>query len=257
MASSRDILTLAPPGYDVKASYGADPFQFGYLRLPKSKGPHPLALVIHGGFWRAAYDLEHSGHMCAALTRAGVATWSLEYRRIGNPGGGWPGTFEDVAAGARHASELARKYDVDASRMVAIGHSAGGHLALWLAAANSIRLRGVVSLAGVADLRRAWEMRLSNNVVEQLMNATPAQKPGDYALASPADRVPLGVPTRILHGAADDIVPLEISASFEKAARKTGDDCRLAALPEADHFDLIDPRSAVWPVVERAVLELL
>ena len=104
----REILTLPPPPYDHRISYGPDPFHFGYLRLPKSKGPHPVAVVIHGGFWRAAFDLEHSGHMCAALTRAGLATWSLEYRRIGNPGGGWPGTCQDVQRGLASGSGISR-----------------------------------------------------------------------------------------------------------------------------------------------------
>ena len=250
----REILTLPAPPYDHKIAYGDDPFQFGYLRLPKSAGPHPVAIVIHGGFWRAAFDLEHSGHMCAALTKAGLATWSLEYRRIGNPGGGWPGTCEDVLRGAAHLWALAVTYPLNAARVVAIGHSAGGHLALWLAAQKKPRLRGVVSLAGVADLRRAYELKLSNTVVGEFMGGPPDDA---YKQASPIERVPLGLPTRVIHGDRDDIVPIEISQRFVDAAVAAGDDSKLIALPGADHFPVIDPRSPEWAVVETTVLELL
>ncbi len=245
-------MTLPAPPYDHKIAYGGGEFQFGYLRLPKSEGPHPVAIVVHGGFWRAAFDLEHSGHMCAALTRAGIATWSLEYRRIGQPGGGWPGTCEDVLQGASHLKQLAAQFPLNAARAVAIGHSAGGHLALWLG--TRMRLRGIVSLAGVADLRRAWELKLSNTVVADFMGGQPGP---EYEKASPIERVPLGAPSRLVHGDHDDIVPLEISQRFVAAAVKAGDDSKLVTLPGADHFALIDPRSAEWPVVEKTVLELL
>jgi acetyl esterase/lipase len=218
-----------------------------------------VAIVIHGGFWRAAFDLEHSGHMCAALTRAGIATWSLEYRRIGHDGGGWPGTCEDILRGARHVAHFAGQYGLDASRMVAIGHSAGGHLALWLAAQKKLRLRGVVSLAGVADLRRAYELQLSNTVVGDFMGGrSPQDAPEEYRKASPIELLPLGVPVRLLHGDRDEIVPLEISRRYEAAARKAGDlSTKLITLPGANHFPVITPQSAEWAAVERAVLELI
>src|SRR5262249_16380544 len=151
-----------------------DQYQFGYLRIPKSAGPHPVAIVIHGGFWRDRFDLEHSGHMCAALTAAGIATWSLEYRRIGHPGGAWPGTCEDVLRGAAHLHTFADQYSLNSARVIAIGHSAGGHLALWLAAQKKPRLRGAVSLAGVVDLKRAWELQLSNTVVADFIGGSPS-----------------------------------------------------------------------------------
>ena len=251
-------MTLPAPPYDHKIAYGDDAFQFGYLRLPKSAAPqHPVAIVIHGGFWRAAFDLEHSGHMCAALTQAGIATWSLEYRRIGQQGGGWPGTCEDVLRGAAHLKTLALRFPLNASRVLAIGHSAGGQLALWLAAQKKPRLRGVVSLAGVSDLARAWELKLSNAVVGDFMGGGPVELAGAYKRASPIECVPLGVPTRLVHGDRDDVVPLEISQRFVAAAVKAGDDSRLATLPGADHFAVIDPRSAEWSVVEKTVLELI
>lgn len=254
---SREILTLPAPRYDHKIAYGDDPFQFGYLRLPKPAGPYPVAIVIHGGFWRAAFDLEYSGHMCAALTRAGLATWSLEYRRIGNPGGGWPGTCEDILRGASHLRTLADQFLLNASRVIAIGHSAGGHLALWLAAQKKPRLRGAVSLAGVADLRRAWELKLSNTAVGEFMGGGPQDLASAYKRASPIECLPLGTPSRLLHGDHDEDVPFEISQHFAEAAVKAGDDSKLIPLPGADHFAVIDPRTPEWNIVEHTVLGLI
>jgi len=252
-----EILTLPVPPYDHRIAYGDDPSQFGYLRLPRTGGPHPVAVVIHGGFWRSAVDLEHSGHLCAALTRAGLATWCLEYRRIGNAGGGWPGTCEDILRGADYVDKLAEKHALNPSRVVAIGHSAGGHLALWLAAQRRPPLRGVISLAGIADLRRAWDLGLSNTVAGEFMGGSPGETPGEYRRASPIERVPLGTPSRLIHGEADDVVPIEISERFVETATRAGDDSKLIRLPGADHFALIDPRSPAWAVVENTALGLI
>ncbi|MGA2736364.1 MAG: alpha/beta fold hydrolase [Bryobacteraceae bacterium] len=250
------ILDLTPPSADARIAYGNAPEQFGDLRLPKGAGPRPVAIVIHGGYWRSAYGLEHIGHLCAALTRAGVATWSLEYRRIGDPGG-WPATGNDVLRGAEYLPTLAQSYPLDLTRVVTIGHSAGGQLALWLAAQHKIPLRGVVSLAGVADLRRAWELGLSRGVVAELLGGTPQEQPERYHQASPIELLPLGVPERLLHGTRDDVVPIELSRRFQAAASAAGDDARLIELPDAGHFDLIDPRTSAWAQVHASVLDLL
>src|SRR5437762_14203815 len=147
LSAEREILERPPPAADRRLAYGPDPNHFGDLRLPAGAGPHPVAIVLHGGFWRARYDLLHIGHLCAALTARGIAAWSLEYRRVGQPRGGWPGTFEDVKSGAAMVSQLP---ELDPQRAISLGHSAGGHLALYLAAERAVR--GAVSLAGVADL---------------------------------------------------------------------------------------------------------
>lgn len=264
-----DIFSDPAPPADARIPYGPDPLQFGDLRLPDKPGPHPVVVVVHGGFWRAEYDLEHIGHACAALTARGVATWSIEYRRIGNAGGGWPGTFLDVAAGIDHLREIAPKYNLDLSRVVTIGHSAGGHLALWLAARHRIPegdplyttsplpLKGAVSLAGVSDLRLGWEMGLSNGVVEEFIGGSPQEVPARYATASPSEMLPLGVPQVLIHGTADGNVPFEISRAYHSAAQASGDEVKLVELSGAGHFEVIDPSSREWGRVAEAVLDAL
>jgi len=265
----REILDLPAPPADVRLPYGPDPLQFGDLRLPQGAGPHPVAIVLHGGFWRAKIGLEYAGHMCAAFARAGIATWNLEYRRIGNPGGGWPGTFLDVALGADHLRTLAKKYPLDLKRVISVGHSAGGHLALWLAArpripaggllaaADAIALRGTAPIAGIVDLRRGRELRLGDGAVGELMGGPPEKLPQRYHAGSPTELVPIGIRVRLLHGTDDSIVPIEISNNYQKAAVTAGDDARLVPLPGADHFLPVDPRSIHWPLVEKTVESLL
>lgn len=265
----REILDRAPPPADQRIAYGAERSQFGDLRLPSGAGPHPVAIVLHGGFWRAQYDLLHIGHLCAALTAAGIATWSLEYRRIGEPGGGWPGTLQDVAHGSAHLEQLATRYPLDLERVVTIGHSAGGHLALWLAAHSrapveavettplGFGLRGAVSLAGVVDLRRAAALGLGNRAAEALLGGSPDGVPERFVAASPREHLPLGVPQVLIHGQDDDIVPIDLARAYFTAASHCGDQVHLHALPATGHFAVIDPRSHAWPVVEAAVRGLV
>lgn len=260
-----DILDLPAPAPDFVLPYGPNPLQFGELRLPRGPGPHPVAIAIHGGFWRAAYDLAHLGHLCAALAAEGIATWSLEYRRIGHAGGAFPGTFTDVATGADHIRRISRDHHLDLSRAVAIGHSAGGQLALWLAGRarlprssgiwtpDPLALRGVVSLAGVSDLPRAFELNLGDGVVGSLLGGTPAQVPQRYAEASPRALLPFGIRIALVHGADDDIVPASMSGEFIRAARTAGDDATLELLQDTGHFELIDPRTPQWATVLRSV----
>lgn len=255
---SASILDRDPPPADQRIRYGADPLQFGDLRLPAGSGPHPCAVAIHGGFWRNRYSLDHLGHLCAALASAGIATWSIEYRRIGDPGGAWPGTFEDVALAARYIRDNAARHGIDRDRMIVIGHSAGGQLASWLASVGDLpgdspihtgplSLGAVVSLAGVLDLRRAWDLSLSEGVVEEVLGGSPDEVPERYDAASPVELLPSGVQHLLVHGDEDEIVPVEISERYHAAANAHGDRCALLTLPATGHFALIDPTSAAWP----------
>ncbi|CAN5762437.1 alpha/beta hydrolase [soil metagenome] len=272
----RDVVTWAEierqpvPPADHRIAYGSDSLHFGELRLPRGPGPHPLVVVIHGGCWRSQYNLEHISSASAALTRAGYATWTLEYRRTGNPGGGWPGTFQDVAQGTDYVRALAQRFPLDLDRVVLMGHSAGGHLALWLAARRNLPresvlrspdplpVRGVLSLAGITDLRDYGAAPGScNAAVAELMGGTSQEFPDRYLQGSPVELLPLGVPQRLLHGALDPTVPVEQSRTLEARARAQGDDAQLWLLEGAGHFDVIAPFAPAWRRVEEAVRSLL
>jgi acetyl esterase/lipase len=220
------------------------------LYLPDGDGPFPVAVVLHGGFWRAQYSRKLMRPLCADLAARGWAAWNLEYRRLGVlSGGGWPNTLTDVAHGIDHLPDVPAPLDLE--RVVTIGHSAGGHLATWTATRPEARvqLTGAVSQAGVLDLRDAWERRLSRGVVRRFLGGTPEQHPDRYADASPAARLPLRVPTLLTHGADDDIVPPAMSRAFRAAAREAGDDCELIELAGEDHFGHIDPSNPLWTAV--------
>ena len=250
------ILTLPPPPADARLPYGSDPNQFGEIRLPKGDGPFPVVLNIHGGFWRAKYDLAHAGHLCAALTAKGLATFNLEYRRVGNKGGGWPGTFEDIAAGFRFLPQIAKRYKLDTSKTLVMGHSAGGHLALCLAA-HEPNVKRVISLAGVVDIQGAWDEHLSNDAVAEFLGGKPKDVPEHYHEADPMQ---LPIPHAVqwlIHGLADDVVPPLFSRSYVQKKKEKGEDAHLLEVAQAGHFDLIDPHSVAWPKVEQTALHLV
>ncbi len=253
MSSSDDILNLPAPAADLRVAYGGDGNQFLDLRLPKTKGPHGLAICIHGGYWRSKYDLGYMGHLCAALTAKGIATANLEYRRVGNAGGGWPGTFADVRAGYQFLSQNAGKYEFDARRIVVLGHSAGGQLALCLAAHES-GVKAVISLAGVVDLQRAYELHLSNDAVVEFLGGTPAQVVDHYREADPM-KLAIGARQWLVHGAEDEVVPSAFSRDYVSAKLKAKEDARLVEIAGAGHFEVVDPRSGAWKDVERVVVE--
>jgi len=254
---SDEILTLPPPPADARAAYGTDPHQFGDVRLPKTKGPFPVVMNIHGGYWRAKYDLAHAGHLCAALTARGLATWNIEYRRVGDPGGGWPGTFEDIRNAYRFLPQLAKRYNTNSTKTLVMGHSAGGQLALCLAAHES-SVKNVISLAGVVDLQQAWESHLSNNAVVDFLGGTPKEVPEHYHEADPMQLSITHSTTQwLIHGAADDVVPSYFSRGYAEQKKRKGEDVHYLEISTAGHFELIDPHSSAWPRVESTVLHLL
>jgi acetyl esterase/lipase len=269
IAMSRDILSMSSEPADARLQYGADQYQFGDLRFPSSPPPHPVVVGIHGGYYRAMYGLDYYGPLCESLRGVGIATWNIEYRRLGNAGGGWPGTFLDVAHAIDYLRELASQYGLDLARVVTLGHSAGGHLALWVAArrriqpgntlymANPLPIKAAISLAGVLDTRRAWELRLSSNVTEELLGGTPAEEPERYASVSPYELLPLGLPQALIHGTADTAVPMEMAIRYHEAAQAKGEPVTLLAPQDAGHFEIVDPRTPEWAQVMRVVQQLL
>jgi acetyl esterase/lipase len=254
---SEDILTLPPPPADARVSYGTGSYQFADLRLPKTKGPFPVVMNIHGGYWRAKYDLAHAGHLCAALTAKGFVTWNIEYRRVGNPGGGWPGTFEDIRNAYRYLPQIAKHYNLDGSKIVVMGHSAGGQLALCLAG-HEPAIKRVISLAGVVDLQQAWEQHLSDNAVVEFLGGKPNAVPEHYHEADPMQlSVNHSTVQWLIHGAADNVVPANFSRTYAEQKKKRGEDVHYLEISTAGHFDLIDPHSNAWPKVENTVMHLL
>ena len=239
----------------IRSAYGSADEQFGDLYLPVGAGPHPVVVFIHGGFWQAQYDLHYAEPLCLALTARGVAVWNLEYRRVGQPGGGWMRTFEDVALGLAHLDTLLAPHTLDRQRIAVMGHSAGGQLAFWLAARQrlpasspfvftaDIPLIAAISLAGVLDLRQGWELQLGDGAISDLLGGSPTAYPERYALASPAQLLPIGVPQILIHGTADKPVPYVMSERYHERARAQGDDVRLIVLPDSDHFALTSPQT--------------
>jgi acetyl esterase/lipase len=220
-------------------AYGDDPSQYGELTLPVG-APRGVAVIVHGGFWKAQYGMENARPLVPSLVAAGWATWAIEYRRVGDPaaggGGGVPMTLEDVAAAVAKLADL----ELELSTVVGIGHSAGGHLVTWAASRGG--LTHVISQAGVLDLAAAHELGLGSRAVEAFLGHPPG--PGDRDV-DPVQQVPLHVPVWCVHGRADDVVPISQSRSYVEAARAAGGAAELVEV-EGDHFVVIDPQSAAW-----------
>ena len=273
-----DILTRPAPSADHRIRYGSDQCQFGDLWLPAHKGTRrfPLVVFFHGGWWKSAYDLEYAGHLGAALKSIGVAVWSVEYRRVGSTGGGWPMTFQDVAAGFDYVATLAESYPLDLDRLIAMGHSAGGHLAFWLAGRHHIpetsvihdpqpklALDGLIALAGAVDLRLTCDLSgdltfaHDKQEVYKLMGGPPEKLEERYQAGDPGELLPLGVPQTLIQGSNDEQIPPQLPVRWAEAARRHGDTVTVTILPGVDHFDVVDPQSRAWPSVQAAVLNLL
>jgi acetyl esterase/lipase len=241
--------------------YGAHPAQFGELSRPAG-GSRGTVVIVHGGFWRARYDLSLGRPLAADLLARGYTAWNLEYRRVG-AGGGWPTTFLDVAAGIDKLLEL----DVDTSAVVAVGHSAGGHLATWAAgraglpddapgARPRVRVTGVVSQAGVLDLVRCAEDGVGGTAAPDLMGGMPADVPEAYQLGDPMAALPLAAPVLCVHARGDDSVPFAMSVDYVAAAMRAGGRATLCEVA-GDHFTVIDPSAPAWQVVVDALPSLL
>jgi len=261
---------FVPP--DKRFWYGDNILQFGDWRKPAGEGPFPLAIVIHGGYWRNKYGLDYFGRACEALRQAGIATWSIEFRRVGDEGGSYPGTFLDVAKAIDFVASLEFKREtgnsVDLNNIVVIGHSAGGHLGVWAAARdqipktdplwteNPLKLKGVVSLAGVHSLEYASQQQLSNSASDELMNGSAKDFPDRFHYASPINLLPINAYITLIHGTADTNVPLELSTQYLEAA-KGAPNVKYIEIDGADHFHIVDPDSFCWKIIEQSTWDII
>jgi acetyl esterase/lipase len=267
MIAYSELIAAPVAPADHRIAYGSETLQFGELRLPEGSEPVPLVVLIHGGCWRSQYDLKHLAGAAAALAKEGFAVWTIEYRRIGDANGGWPGTFDDIAHAVDYVRRLGAQFPrIDTARVVLMGHSAGGQLALWAASRKQnettglfrsaiapLKVAGVVSLAGITDLADfGTGAGGCNQSVTPLIGGTPQQYPQRYRAVSPMERVPIGVFIRLVHGDADPIVPIDQSKDFLARARMAGDRAELDVIKGGGHFDLLAPQSSAWQTVVRA-----
>ena len=262
-----DELAKAPPGK--KFNYGPDALQFGELTMPEGAGPFPVVINIHGGCWLAQYNIDHSRALANALAKEGIAVWNIEYRKVGDSGGGWHGTFLDVGSGADYLRTLAKDHPLDLSRVVAMGHSAGGQFALWLAMrnkipesseihqANPIPIIGVLGLAPASELDALQTKKVCGGVVEKLMGGSPVEVPDRYKAAMPSANVPIGVRQILIVGKRDKDWGWVGQAYRDKAIAAKEPKLEFIEAPDSGHFEVIDPGSTTWPMVRETARDLL
>ncbi len=251
---------------DHRYAYGSHELQFGELTLPDSAPPHPVIVLIHGGGYREIYDLRPLGTVVASLTAAGFAVWNIEYRRYGN-GGEYPSMFLDVGAATDCLPQIAESHQLDLGRVMTIGHSAGGHLALWLAGRRNIEaesplyvdrplaIHGVLALAPLADVKGGAESELSSDALLAVMGGMPSDAPDAYRNGCPTELLPLGISQVILVGSEDKSM-LANAKRYIEAAAAAGDEAKLIVLAGAGHFEIVAVDTDEWRVVRDAVQEL-
>jgi acetyl esterase/lipase len=279
--TSGDSALLSPAAFasipsrpaDHRIGYGPDSSEFGDLRVPTGTGPHPVVVLIHGGCFKAAYaTLNDLAPMADALKADGIASWNVEYRRVGQPGGGWPGTYLDIGRAMDHLRTISPTHALDLSRVVVVGHSAGGHLAMWSAArsrlprssalyvADPLPVRGAVDLAGPVDMSSniaGYEKLCRDSVITTMLGGTPASVPDRYAEASAMRLIPLGVPQVLVVGTHEEFVPRPLVDAYVKAATQAGDSVRLLVMPRVGHFEIATTRPPTWAPLEAAIRALL
>lgn len=267
-ATVKDYMSQPQAKADARIAYGAAPAQVAELFLPKGEGPHPVVVLIHGGCYLAEYQgLAQTSGIAADLARRGYAVWNVEYRKLGEAGAGYPGTFLDVADAIDRLRAEAPKYGFDLKRVVAVGHSAGGHLALWAAArgrlpktsplwrANPLPIRGVISLGGIGDLKGQADVFAGACGPEPIPRILGLAERGEgaYADTSPADLLPTGTRTVMISGTLDHVMPPPTGVAYAQRVRAAGDSAEAIALPGVSHFDVVIPTTAAWGEVAKIV----
>jgi len=264
----RDVDTLPSRPAQFRGAYGSDSLQFGELRMPNGPGPFPVAVVVHGGCWTKGFaTLKNTAAVASALLDDGIATWNVEYRQVGDPGGGWPNTLLDVGAGVDYLRTLAGRYPLDLSRVVLIGHSAGAHLVLWaggrshlasksvLRGQNPLPVRAAVAIDGPGDLASLIgpDARICGKpVIAPLMGGTPDAVPERYRDASPKEMLPLGLRQYLVSAA---VLTATDARAYETAARAAGDSARVLVVTMGGHFGVIAPGTSFWPPVHDVILD--
>ena len=262
----------------IAVDYGVNEHQFGELLLPQGTGPFPIIMIIHGGFWRKNFDLTQMHEMAEQLAKQGIATWNIEYNRVGHEEGGWPGTFLDVANAFNYIKVLAQKYPIDLNNILIMGHSAGGHLALWLAGndlvdpnseiylpIDGLNIKGVISLAGVSDLEKMYDIHywkyklyeIYDNPTADLLGGSPDEYRERYINASPKHLINTNIPTMLIHGALDVNVPIGLSEQFYEEALAKKANTSLEILKDAEHFEVIVPHTNSWSVITECIERLI
>ncbi|MCY3865168.1 MAG: alpha/beta hydrolase [Chloroflexi bacterium] len=266
LLTADDYQRFPPVEPDYRHAYGPGSQQFGELTLPSATTPYPVIVLIHGGGYREKYNLRPLGAVVSALAAAGFAVWNIEYRRFGN-GGDYPQMFLDVAAAADHLPKIADERHLDLNRLITVGHSAGGHLALWLAGRPNIEstspiyvseplaVHGAVALAPLADVTHGSESELSSDALLAVMGGEANQNPSAYRNGCPVKLLPLGIPQVIIVGSQDGSM-LDNAERYIAAARAAGDDAQLIVLPGAGHFEIVAVETKEWAAVQRATAQL-
>jgi acetyl esterase/lipase len=273
LLTPKDLMALPVEAPDHVVRYGTEPSQYGELRVPSGTGPHPVVVLVHGGCFRQEFaDARSIGAIGDALKSEGIASWSIEYRRLSEPGSGWPGTYLDVADAIDHLESIAPRFALDPKRVVFMGHSAGAHLAHWAAARgrlepggplsrpNPLLPVGVINLAGRMDMTVGiddYEALCSLPVIRKLLGGLPDEVPERYAQVSVSALLPLRVAQTMIWGSRENFVPEPQVKAYVAAARAAGDEAELLIVPDAGHFETASPKTAAWPVVLSTLRKML
>ena len=270
--SLQDYLALSGPAPSRHVAYGAAPSQFAELFQPPGDGPFPVAVIIHGGCWTKEFGgITQMRNMAGDLVRQGIAVWNIEYRRYDEEGGGYPGMYHDVATAMDRLRALAPEHTLNLSRIVLVGHSAGGHLAQWagsrarlprsspLYVADPLPVPTVISLGGLADLRNQAALIQSScdRSTAQLAGVASAERPDVFADTSPAEMLPSGVRTVLIHGELDTISPLRAGHDYARRAQAAGDAAEVIVLPGGSHYDEVAATSPSWAIVSAQIRKAL
>jgi acetyl esterase/lipase len=270
--SLQDYLALTGPQPDRHVAYGPAPSQFVEVFQPVGEGPFPVVVLIHGGCWTVEFGgITQMRNMAGTLKAQGIAVWNVEYRRHDEAGGGYPGTYQDIATAVDRLREEAPAHRLDAGRIVAAGHSAGGHLAQWAASRHRLpawspawtpdplALPTVISLGGLADLRHQAALIHSSceRSAAQLAGTPTDARPDVFADTSPAELLPAGIRTILIHGEHDIVSPPSTGTAYAARAKAAGDPADVIVLPGASHYDEVAATSPAWAIVEREIRRAL